>query len=78
MSTTCTFDLWKSVGTHDVFVMVVNFQFNNQEPKHVTINSFEAITTNSVTMVPKLWEIFDMFSLANKILAYVKDKGANL
>jgi len=44
----------------------------------VTINLFEAITNNSVTMVPKLHEIFDMFSLANKILAYVKDEGANL
>jgi hypothetical protein len=44
----------------------------------VTINLFKAITTNSVTMVPKLWEIFDMFSLVNKIIAYVKDEGANM
>jgi hypothetical protein len=29
-------------------------------------------------MAPKLWEFFDMFSFINKILAYVKDEGANL
>jgi len=44
----------------------------------VTINLFEAITTNNVAMAPKLRKLFDMFSLTNKILAYVKDEGANL
>jgi len=82
MSTTCTFDLWMFARTHNVFVMVVNllliFWFSNWEPKHVTINLFEAITTNNVAMAPKLRKLLDMFSLTNKILAYVKDEGANL
>ncbi len=28
MSTTCTFDLWMSRGTHDMFVVIVNFLFS--------------------------------------------------
>jgi len=44
----------------------------------VTIGLFEAIATNDVAMVPKLRELFDKFSFIDKILAYVKDEGANL
>ncbi len=44
----------------------------------MTINLFKAIATNNVAMVPKLWELFDKFSFIDKILAYVKDEGANL
>jgi hypothetical protein len=42
MSTTCTFDLWMSIGTHDIFIVIFNFLFNKLEPKHVTIGLFEA------------------------------------
>jgi hypothetical protein len=44
----------------------------------VIISLFEAITTSDVAMAPKLHEYLDMFSFDDKILAYVKDKGANL
>jgi hypothetical protein len=43
----------------------------------VTIGLFEATTTNNATIVLKLQEFIDKFSLADKILAYVKDEGAN-
>jgi hypothetical protein len=58
--------------------LVVNFLFSNWEIKHVTISLFEAITTNNVTMAPKLQELINMFSLTNKIFAYVKDEEVNL
>ncbi len=29
LSTTCTFDLWMSKGTHDIFVVVVNLTSND-------------------------------------------------
>jgi hypothetical protein len=45
---------------------------------NVTIDLFEIITTYGAVMAPKLWELLDKFSLANKILAYVKDEGANM
>lgn len=78
MSATCTFDLWMSIGTHDMFVVIANFIFNKWESKHVTIGLFEAIATNGVAMAPKLWELLDTFSFTNNILTYVKDEGANL
>ncbi len=54
MSTTCTFDLWMSRGTHDMFVVIVNFLFSKWKSKHVTIGLFEATTTSDVAMAPKL------------------------
>ncbi len=56
----------------------MDFLFNNQDPKHVSIGLFEATVTNSATMVPKLWELLDKFFRTDNILAYVKDKGINL
>jgi hypothetical protein len=43
----------------------------------VTIGLFKATTTSNATMALKLWELIDKFSLIDKILAYVKDEGAN-
>jgi hypothetical protein len=53
LSTICTFDLWMSKGTHDVFD-VINFISNDWEAKHVTIKLFEVLNTSGVTMAPKL------------------------
>jgi len=52
LSTTCTFDLWMSKGTHDIFV-VVNFISSDKEIKHVMIEFFEVMNTNGVVMAPK-------------------------
>jgi hypothetical protein len=78
ISATCTFDLWMSKGTHDVFVVVVNFMSNKWEAKHITIKLFEVSNFSGVTMVPRLQQLLDKFSLTQKILAYVKDEGSNL
>jgi hypothetical protein len=61
-----------------VLVVIVNFLSSNWEPKHVTIGLFEATTTYGATMVSKLHDFFDKFSLIDKILTYVKDEGVNL
>jgi hypothetical protein len=53
LSTICTFYLWMSKGTHDVFD-VVNFISNDWEGKHVTVKLFEVLDTSGVTMAPKL------------------------
>jgi hypothetical protein len=72
---TCTFELWK--GTHDIFVVVINFLFSKWEAKCVTIGLFKVSDTNGATMVPKL-QLLDRLSFIHKILAHVKDEGSNL
>jgi len=54
ISATCTFDLWVSKGTHDVFVVVVNFLPNKSEAKHITIKLFKVSNTCGATMAPRL------------------------
>jgi hypothetical protein len=61
MFATCTFDLWMFIHVHYVFIMVINFVFNNWEPKHMSINLFEAIETRGVAMAPKLWAFLIVF-----------------
>ncbi len=63
--TTYTFDLWMLKGTHNIFVVVVNFIHNDQEAKHVTI-LFEVIDTSGIGMAPKLQELLDRFALIDK------------
>jgi len=60
------------------FAMVIIFFFSNWELKHITINLFEANDTSGATMVMKLKQILDKFSLTQNIVAYVKDEGFNL
>ncbi len=42
------------------------------------VGLLEVIDTNGMAMAPKLQELLDMFSLTDKIVAYVKDEGYNL
>ncbi len=51
---TCTFDLWMSKGTRDVFVVVVNFISSDWKARHVTIKLFEISNTSDVAMALKL------------------------
>ncbi len=59
-------------------MVVVNFLSTNWEFKHITIGLFEAHDMSGATMVVKLKQILENFSLTQKILAYVKDKNSNL
>jgi hypothetical protein len=42
---------------------------------HVTIGLFEVMDISDKTMVFKLKELLDRFSLTQKIVVYVKDEG---
>ncbi len=72
---TYNFDLWMSKGMRDVFVIVVSFISSDWEAKHVTIGLFEVLNTSSATMVLKLQELLDKYSLTQKILVLLRMKG---
>ncbi len=42
------------------------------------IEIFETINIFSIIMVAKVWQLLDKFFLTQKIVAYIKDEGANL
>lgn len=42
------------------------------------IEIFETINIFSIIMVAKVWQLLDRFFLTQKIVAYIKDEGANL
>jgi hypothetical protein len=44
-STTTSFYLWMSKGTHHIFVLVINFLGVDWQPKHITIGLFKASET---------------------------------
>lgn len=47
-------------------------------PRHVTIGLFEVADTTSAALAKSVKPLLKSFGLINKILAYVKDEGANL
>jgi len=69
MFATCTFDLWMFIQVHNVFTVVINFVSSNWEPKHMSINLFEAIEISGVAMAPKLWAFFMVEIFAVKLVA---------
>jgi len=66
--TTFTFDLWMSKRVHNIFAIVINFLSNDREAKHVTIGLFELTYTSGASLVLKLQQFLDMFSLIEKLL----------
>jgi hypothetical protein len=54
------------------------FFSSNWELKHITIGLFKANDTSGATMVMKLKQILNKFSLTQNIVAYVKDDRFNL
>ncbi len=73
LSTIANFDLWMFKKSHDI-----NFLDANWQPKQVTIGLFEAIETTRQALVINLSNLLDSFGLSKKIIAFVKDEGANL
>jgi hypothetical protein len=78
LSTTTTFDLWMSIGAHDVFALVVNFINANWQLNQIIIGLFGAIEITSQAMAMKLQALLDKYNLWKKILLYVKDEGSNV
>jgi hypothetical protein len=67
-----------SKGAHDVFALVISFLNEEWKPQHITIRLFEANETIGQVMARNLIELLDQYNLRKKIVAYVKDEGANL
>jgi hypothetical protein len=73
---TCTivFDLLMSQGSNDIFALVISFINALWQPCHVTIIE----STMGTTMVEQMKDLLGSFELLNKVIGFVKDKGANL
>jgi hypothetical protein len=67
-----------SKGAHDVFAIVFNFISSDWEAKDVTIGLFKVIDTIGATLVPKLWELMDKFSLTQNIWRFGENEESNL
>jgi hypothetical protein len=68
-----------SKGAHNVFALVINFFNEEWNPQHITIGLFEASETTRQTLARSyLVELLDQYDFKKKIIAYMKDEGANL
>ncbi len=73
-----TFDLWMSQKGFDMFVLIVNYINKKWEPCHVIMGIFEVHETSGTPMVVHFKDLLAQYNLLNKIIAYVKNKSANL
>jgi hypothetical protein len=73
-----TFDLWVSRSSYDTCAFVVNFINQDWFPCNITIGLFETLDTFGVTFVEKVKVLLEKFNLTQKVITYVKNKGANL
>jgi hypothetical protein len=78
MLTITSFDSWMSKGNYDIFALVINFLDENWQPKKVIISLFETTKTTSQALIRNLKKLLDSYGLRKKIIAYVKNEGANL
>ena len=62
----------------DTFALVVNFIDDCWVPRHVTVGLFEAQDTSGSALAEIVKPLLDEFKLTDKIVACVKDEGANL
>ena len=76
-TTSITFDLWMSRTGWDTFALVVNFIDDCWVPRHVTVGLFEAHDTSEFALAEIVKPLLDEFKLTDKIVACVKDEGAN-
>jgi hypothetical protein len=73
-----TFDLWMSRSCYYTFVLVINFINPSLAPCHIAIGLFEALDIFGATLTKQVKFLLTKFNLINKVIAYVKDEGANL
>jgi len=77
-STTTSFDLWMSIGGHDIFALVIKFLGADWQPKHITLGLFELIDISGQTLANTLTKLLNTYELRRKIVVYVKDERFNL
>jgi hypothetical protein len=73
-----TFDLWMSRGGFYTFALILNYINKTWEPCHVIVGIFEVHKTLRATMAIQFKDLLVRYNLLDKIIAYVKDEGANL
>jgi hypothetical protein len=61
-----------------LFSLVINFTNHGWVPCHIIVGLFEATNTFGVALVEQVKVFLLKFNLTNKVIAYVKDEGANL
>ncbi len=60
------------------FALVVNYINKKWKPGHIIVGIFEVHETLRATMVIQSNDLFVHYDLLDKVIAYVKDEGANL
>jgi len=61
-----------------MFALVMNYINKRWEPCHVITTIFEVHETLGVAMAIQLKDLLTSYILLDKVIAYVKDEGANL
>jgi len=73
-----TFDLWMSRLGYYTFALVINFINPSWAPCYIAIGLFEAFDIFGATFTKQVKILLVKFNLTNKVIAYVKNEGANL
>ncbi len=60
------------------FALVVNYINKKSKPCHIIVGIFEVHEALRATMVIQSKDLFAHYDLLDKVIAYVKDEGANL
>ncbi len=76
--TTTSFELWRSKGQQNIFVVVIKFLFAYWKTRHVMIGLFEADDIIGARLAKQLKVLLEKLGLTSKVLCYVKNKGTNL
>jgi hypothetical protein len=78
-SVALTFDLWMSRRREDVFALVAHFiDPKDWKPQHLCLGMIKADHTDGAHLPRMLYKCLVKYKLLGKVIAYVKDGGANL
>lgn len=73
-----TFNLWMSRCRYTTLGTIINFIEDTWTLRHVVVGLFGVANTSSVALTKIVKSFLNVFLLTDKIMAYVKDKDANL
>lgn len=73
-----TCDLWMSQCGFDTCFLVVNFVDDEWILWHVMVSDFKVANTSRVALAMVVKRLLSEFGFFDRVLAYVKDEGANL
>lgn len=73
-----SFGLWMSRGGINIFALVISFINEKWVTIHVIMGLFEVSDISVMAMAVQLQGLLDAFTLTERIISFVKDKGGNL